>query len=62
MCAVGAPVIGHLPRRALGFLASQPFWLSWTDGERLVRHTPDFFARRVDGTGLVIDVRAGDRI
>ncbi|MFJ8828108.1 TnsA-like heteromeric transposase endonuclease subunit [Streptomyces sp. NPDC102467] len=26
------------------------------------RHTPDFFARGVDGTGIVIDVRADDRI
>jgi hypothetical protein len=43
-------------------VASQPFWLSWTDGDRLVRHAPDFFARRSDGTGLVIDVRADDRI
>jgi hypothetical protein len=43
-------------------VASQPFWLSWPEGERLVRHAPDFFARRVDGTGLVIDVRADDQI
>lgn len=43
-------------------VASQPFWLSWPDGDRLVRHAPDFFARRADGTGLVIDVRADDRI
>jgi hypothetical protein len=27
-----------------------------------VRHAPDFFARRTDGSGLVIDVRADDRI
>jgi hypothetical protein len=26
------------------------------------RHAPDFFARRADGTGAVIDVRADDRI
>ena len=44
-------------------VASQPFWLSWTDEEqRPVRHAPDFFARRSDGSGLVIDVRADDRI
>ena len=43
-------------------MVSQPFWLSWPDGERLVRHAPDFFAHRTDGTGLVIDVRADDRI
>lgn len=47
---------------AVAAVASQPFWLSWHDGERLVRHAPDFFARRSDGSGLVIDVRADDRI
>lgn len=54
--------------RALDFdqtvigIASQPFWLRW-EGERgRRRHAPDYFARRVDGTGLVIDVRADDRI
>ena len=29
---------------------------------RAVRHAPDFFARRADGTGMVIDVRPDDRI
>jgi hypothetical protein len=45
-------------------VAAQPMWLHWTDAEsgRLVRHAPDFFARRADGTGVVIDVRADDRI
>lgn len=54
--------------RALDFdrevvgIASQPFWLRW-DGERgRRRHAPDYFARRVDGIGVVIDVRADDRI
>jgi hypothetical protein len=44
-------------------MASQPFRLSWTstDGKR-VRHTPDFFVRRADGTGLVVDVRPDERI
>ncbi len=44
-------------------MASQPFRLSWTgpDGKR-IRHTPDFFVRRSDGTGLVVDVRPDDRI
>ena len=39
-------------------------WLHWTDAEsgRPVRHAPDFFARRTDGTGVVVDVRADDRI
>src|SRR6202008_1367923 len=26
------------------------------------RHAPDFFARRADGSGLVVDVRPDDRI
>jgi hypothetical protein len=44
-------------------MASQPFQLSWTglEGKR-VRHTPDFFVRRADGTALVVDVRPDDRI
>ena len=44
-------------------VASQPFWLHW-DGldERPLRHAPDFFARRRDGSAVVIDVRADDRV
>src|SRR5260370_36803407 len=42
--------------------ASQPFGLSGPDEGRLVRHAPDYFARRRDGSALVIDVRADDRI
>jgi hypothetical protein len=42
--------------------SSQPFWLQWPGEERERRHAPDFFARRTDGTGVVIDVRADDRI
>jgi hypothetical protein len=43
---------------AVTAIASQPFWLSWTDagGERR-RHAPDYFARRADGTGVVVDCR-----
>ena len=37
-------------------VASQPFWLSWHDGRRR-RHAPDFFARRSNGSGVVVDVR-----
>lgn len=47
---------------AVTAVASQPFWLHWDDGRRSRRHAPDFFARLADGTGLVIDVRADDRI
>jgi hypothetical protein len=44
-------------------IASQPFWLHWQDqGGRARRHAPDFFARRADGSGLVVDVRPDDRI
>lgn len=43
-------------------IASQPFWLYW-EGERgRRRHAPDYFARRADGIGVVVDVRADDRI
>lgn len=44
-------------------IASQPFWLHWRDGAgRSRRHAPDFFARRADASGLVVDVRPDDRI
>lgn len=43
-------------------VASQPFWLVWFQGGRSVRHAPDFFARRVDGGAVVVDVREQDRI
>ncbi|WKK24114.1 TnsA-like heteromeric transposase endonuclease subunit [Streptomyces olivoreticuli] len=44
-------------------MASQPFRLSWAGaGRKRVRHTPDFFVRRADGTGLVVDVRPDERI
>ncbi|MGH1556349.1 TnsA-like heteromeric transposase endonuclease subunit [Streptomyces sp. L7] len=48
--------------RVMG-MASQPFRLSWAgpEGKRM-RHTPDFFVRRTDGTGLVVDVRPDERI
>lgn len=43
-------------------VASQPFWLHWSDGTRSRRHAPDYFVRQVDGTGAVIDVRADERV
>jgi hypothetical protein len=43
-------------------LSSQPFRLSWQDGGRTRSHTPDYFVRLRDGTGVVVDVRADDRI
>jgi hypothetical protein len=54
--------------RALDFdrdivgIASQPLWLRWEGEHGRRRHAPDYFARRLDGTGVVIDVRADDRI
>lgn len=46
----------------VGF-SSQPFQLVvGSPGARAVRHVPDFFARRDDGIGVVIDVRPDDRI
>jgi hypothetical protein len=43
-------------------VASQPFWLSWSVGNRRVRHAPDFFVRFSDGSVAVVDVRPDDRI
>lgn len=44
-------------------IVSQPFRLSWRDGTGARRrHVPDYFARLADGSGLVLDVRADDRI
>jgi hypothetical protein len=43
-------------------IASQPFWLYWGGERGDRRHAPDFFAGRSNGVGVVIDVRADDRI
>ncbi|MFF6780777.1 TnsA-like heteromeric transposase endonuclease subunit [Streptomyces sp. NPDC012510] len=43
-------------------IGSQPFWLHWRDGERERRHAPDYFVRRADGSAVVVDVRADERI
>jgi hypothetical protein len=44
-------------------VAAQPFWLHWRDAAgKLRRHAPDYFARRRDGCGVVVDVRPDDRI
>ncbi|MFF3396401.1 hypothetical protein ACFYW1_36510 [Streptomyces sp. NPDC002669] len=34
----------------------------WHDGGRERRHAPDHFARHADGSAVVIDVRADERI
>lgn len=39
-------------------IASQPFWLRWSDDAGApVAHAPDMFARRSDGSALVLDCR-----
>jgi hypothetical protein len=45
-------------------VAAQPMWLHWAGNGsgRVLRHAPDYFARRADGTGVVIDVRPDQRI
>nr|WP_204251603.1 TnsA-like heteromeric transposase endonuclease subunit [Mycobacteroides abscessus] len=40
-------------------VASQPFRFHWNDGST---HVPDFFARNVDGSAVVIDVRLDEQI
>jgi hypothetical protein len=42
--------------------AAQPFWLLWPLGGRVRRHVPDIFVRLAGGGGVVVDVRADDRI
>ena len=38
-------------------ISSQPFWLHWTDAAgTTVTHAPDFFARRRDGSAVVVAV------
>jgi hypothetical protein len=44
-------------------VTSQPMWLRWvSESGRARRHAPDFFVRRADSTGVLADVRPGDRI
>ncbi|MFJ5192768.1 TnsA-like heteromeric transposase endonuclease subunit [Streptomyces sp. NPDC088394] len=43
-------------------ISSQPFWLFWrSEAGKSVSHAPDYFARRDNGTGLVVDCRPADR-
>jgi hypothetical protein len=43
-------------------VSSNPFWLLWPAGTPQKRHAPDFFARRGDGSVLVMDVKPEARI
>jgi hypothetical protein len=43
-------------------IASQPLWLSWTTEDGTARsHAPDYFARRADGSAMVVDCRPIER-
>jgi hypothetical protein len=42
--------------------AAQPFWLLWPSGGRVRRHAPDIFVRLAGGGGVVVDIRADDKI
>jgi len=43
-------------------ISSQPFWLHWSDAAgTTVTHAPDFFARRRDGSAVVVDCRPVER-
>jgi hypothetical protein len=42
--------------------SAQPFWLLWDSGGKRRRHAPDFLVRLANGGGMVVDVRADDRI
>jgi hypothetical protein len=43
-------------------ISSQPFWLRWQAGNgKVVSHAPDFFARRLDGSAVVMDCRPEER-
>ena len=48
--------------RVVTGVSSQPFTLSWGGRGRRVSHTPDYFARLADGSGVVVDVRPADRV
>jgi hypothetical protein len=43
-------------------IASQPFRIDFTLSDSRRWHVPDFFARRQDGSALVVDVRPDNRI
>jgi len=43
-------------------VSSQPFCLTWAGRLRARRHVPDYFARLVDGSAVVIDVRPDELV
>jgi hypothetical protein len=46
----------------VALVASQPFWIYWSQGGKTRRHAPDYFLRLRDGRAVVIDVRVDERI
>ena len=61
-------LVGARSRAASGFRSVRdryrirPFWLHWTDAAgKPVSHAPDFFARRTDGSAVVLDCRPAER-
>ncbi|MGK5545491.1 TnsA-like heteromeric transposase endonuclease subunit [Streptomyces sp. URMC 127] len=43
-------------------ISSQPFWLFWSSADgRPLSHVPDFFARRGDGSAVVLNCRTAER-
>ncbi|MFI0114209.1 MULTISPECIES: TnsA-like heteromeric transposase endonuclease subunit [Streptomyces griseus group] len=43
-------------------MSSQPFWLFWSsENSKGISHVPDYFARRQDGSAIVVDCRPTDR-
>ncbi|AJT62579.3 hypothetical protein T261_0890 [Streptomyces lydicus] len=43
-------------------ISSQPFWLFWKSaGGKPLSHAPDYFARRDDGSAIVVDCRPVER-
>jgi hypothetical protein len=47
---------------AVAGIVSQPFWLRWADGSGgVMAHAPDYFARRADGSAVVLDCRPAER-
>lgn len=41
-------------------VSSQPMWIHWRCPKR--SHAPDYFVRRADGSGLLVDVKPAERV
>ena len=47
---------------AVAGIGSQPFWLFWVADGKVRSHAPDYFARRVDGSAVVVGCRPPPRL